>query len=74
MYEDELCGQMCIRDRGGAAKEAYDQFEGKDWYEQAKPYCPSASANEMLYTYISATELENVNIICEWQKQNGCYY
>lgn len=60
--------------QGGAAKEAYDQFEGKDWYEQAKPYCPSASANEMLYTYISATELENVNIICEWQKQNGCYY
>lgn len=60
--------------QGGAAKEAYDQFEGKDWYEQAKPYCPSTSANEMLYTYISDTELENVEIICEWQKENGCYY
>lgn len=60
--------------QGGAAKEAYDQFEGKEWYEQAKPYCPSASANEMLYTYISDTELENVDIICEWQKENGCYY
>ena len=61
-------------EQGGAAKEAYDQFEGKEWYEQAKPYCPSSSANDMLYTYISDTELQNVDLICEWQKQNGCYY
>lgn len=67
-------GYVFSEAQGGAAKEAYDQFEGKDWYEQAKPYCPSTSANEMLYTYISDTELENVEIICEWQKENGCYY
>lgn len=67
-------GYVFSEAQGGAAKEAYDQFEGKDWYEQAKQYCPSTSANEMLYTYISATELENVEIICEWQKENGCYY
>lgn len=67
-------GYVFSEAQGGAAKEAYDQFEGKNWYEQAKPYCPSASANEMLYTYISDTELENVEIICEWQKENGCYY
>lgn len=67
-------GYVFSEAQGGAAKEAYDQFEGKDWYEQAKPYCPSTSANEMLYTYISDTELDNVEIICEWQKENGCYY
>ncbi len=67
-------GYVFSEAQGGAAKEAYDQFEGKDWYEQAKPCCPSTSANEMLYTYINDTELENVEIICEWQKENGCYY
>ena len=61
-------------EQGGAAKEAYDKFEGLSWYESAKPYCPSGSANDMLYTYISSTELKNVDIICEWQKQHNCYY
>lgn len=67
-------GYTFSAEQGGAAKEAYDQFEGKEWYEQAKPYCPSSSANDMLYVYLSDTELQNVDIICEWQKQNGCYY
>ena len=67
-------GYVFHPENGGASKEAYDQFNGKDWYEQAKAYCPSDSANEMLYTYITATELDNINIICEWQKVHNCYY
>lgn len=59
---------------GGSALEAYQKFEGKDWYEAAKPYCPSTSSTEMLYTYITELELENVDIICQWQQENGCYY
>ncbi len=61
-------------EQGGSAKEAYDRFEGLAWYEAAKPYCPSASASEMLYTYINSTELANIDIICEWQKAHDCYY
>ena len=67
-------GYVFNPDQGGSAKEAYDQFEGLLWYEEAKAYCPSASANEMLYTYINSTELENIEIICEWQKAHNCYY
>ncbi len=67
-------GYVFHPENGGAAKEAYDQFNGKEWYEQAKPYCPSDSANEMLYTYITSTELNNIDIICEWQKLHDCYY
>ena len=67
-------GYVFHPENGGASKEAYDQFNGKSWYEQAKPYCPSDSANDMLYTYISSTELNNIDIICEWQKVHNCYY
>lgn len=67
-------GYVFRAENGGAAKEAYDQFEGKPWYESAKPHCPSASANEMLYQYITETELDNIDRICEWQKVHGCYY
>lgn len=67
-------GYVFHPENGGASKEAYDQFNGKDWYEQAKPYCPSDSANEMLYTYITSLELDNIDIICEWQKVHNCYY
>ncbi|MDO4322087.1 MAG: DUF4163 domain-containing protein [Lachnospiraceae bacterium] len=67
-------GYVFHPENGGASKEAYDQFNGKDWYEQAKPYCPSSSANDMLYTYITSTELNNIDIICEWQKVHNCYY
>ena len=59
---------------GGSSEEAYDQFNGKAWYEAAKPYCPSTSANDMLYTYITDLELSNINVICEWQKAHNCYY
>lgn len=67
-------GYVFHPENGGASKEAYDQFNGKTWYEQAKACCPSDSANEMLYTYLSSIELDNVNIICEWQKVHNCYY
>lgn len=67
-------GYVFHPENGGASKEAYDQFNGKSWYEQAKPYCPSDSANDMLYTYITSTELNNIDIICEWQKVHNCYY
>ncbi|MCI6869035.1 MAG: YARHG domain-containing protein, partial [Lachnospiraceae bacterium] len=67
-------GYVFHPENGGASKEAYDQFQGKSWYEQAKAYCPSESANEMLYTYLSNIELANVNRICEWQKVHNCYY
>lgn len=67
-------GYVFHPENGGASKEAYDQFNGKEWYEQAKPYCPSDSANDMLYTYITSTELNNIDIICEWQKVHNCYY
>ena len=67
-------GYVFHPENGGASKEAYDQFNGKEWYEQAKPYCPSDSANDMLYTYITSTELNNIDIICEWQKLHDCYY
>ena len=59
---------------GGSSEEAYDQFNGKAWYEEAKPYCPSTSANDMLYTYITDLELSNIEVICEWQKMHNCYY
>lgn len=61
-------------ENGGSAKEAYDQFEGKVWYEQAKPYCPTTSASEMIDTYLSWTERSNIDLICEWQKEHDCYY
>lgn len=67
-------GYVFSAEQGGSAKEAYDQFEGKSWYEAAKPYCPSTSANEMLYTYITDLELSNIDLICEWQKEHNCYY
>lgn len=67
-------GYVFNPNQGGSALEAYNQFEGKGWYEQAKAYCPSTSANEMLYTYITATELDNINLICEWQQVHDCYY
>ncbi len=67
-------GYVFHPENGGASKEAYDQFEGKAWYEAAKAYCPSTSANEMLYTYITELELSNINVICEWQKAHNCYY
>lgn len=59
---------------GGSALEAYQKFEGKDWYEAAKPYCPSTSSTDMLYTYITELELDNVDVICQWQQEHGCYY
>ncbi len=67
-------GYVFDPDQGGSALEAYQKFEGKDWYEAAKPYCPSTSSTEMLYTYITEVELENVDIICQWQQEHGCYY
>lgn len=67
-------GYQFYAEQGGAAKEAYDQFEGKGWYEQAKAYCPSTSANEMLYTYITSLELSNIDLICQWQQEHNCYY
>lgn len=67
-------GYVFYPENGGASEEAYNQFAGKAWYEEAKAYCPTDSANEMLYTYINDTELENVERICEWQKAHNCYY
>lgn len=67
-------GYVFYPENGGSAKEAYDQFEGKEWYEQAKPFCPTTSANEMISTYLSWTERTNIDLICEWQKEHDCYY
>lgn len=67
-------GYVFHPENGGSSKEAYDQFNGKAWYEAAKPYCPSTSANDMLYTYITDLELSNIDLICEWQKVHNCYY
>lgn len=67
-------GYVFHPENGGSAKEAYDQFEGKAWYEQAKPYCPTTSASEMIDTYLSWTERSNIDLICEWQKEHDCYY
>ena len=67
-------GYVFHPENGGSSEEAYNQFNGKAWYEAAKPYCPSTSANEMLYTYITELELSNINVICEWQKVHNCYY
>jgi hypothetical protein len=67
-------GYVFHPENGGSSEEAYDQFEGLAWYEEAKAYCPTTSANEMLYQYINSTESDNIDIICEWQRQHGCYY
>lgn len=59
---------------GGSTKEAYDQFHGKTWYETARSYCPASSWEDMLYNYCNDVERYNVDVICQWQQQNGCYY
>lgn len=60
-------------DKSDTAYEAYHKFSGFAWYIEAKKYCPSSNANEMI-SQLNEIEKQNIEIVNNWQKAHNCYY
>lgn len=53
---------------------AKERFEVLDWYKQVQAKCPSNSWWTLQTEYFNDIEVQNFQLLNEWQKQHGVYY
>ncbi len=47
------------------------KYQDKDWYQTAIARCPSQNMDTLMFNYMNATELYNINLVNEWQFEVG---
>lgn len=56
------------------SRAAKERFEALDWYTQVQKKCPSNSWWTLQTEYFNENEVQNIQILNEWQKQHGVSY